>query len=518
MSATTGAWVWAAYFWSCLLHATSASRARFCCDNKGQTSFRCIWQELQWHLFERLYENWSMLVGEFDGDFASVLSLAVCHHCRYWESFFQIGVCKEDWDVHHFLWDADGDIKIMRFRRVLLGNCSSPFLLNATVQSHLASFPASEVLEELQENMYVDDFLSGADSIDEYCSMVQESSDIMSKASMNLVNWGSNSPDVSRMLQCVSETNSWMLNITRFLVWSWLPEMNVSHFKGGCPYQQISVWPREWYSATFPDCLIPWVHKAICFTHQVSVSGTMVFRIRLGWWGAPWIPTRVLSLDGWNWCSEEAEDPMTSCPWSEIQHLELHGFGDASPKGYGVCVYLVEHLGDGSSASSLIMSKSNVAPLKKVTLPRLELLGSLLCARLIVFVREALKLPNDVKMTCWTDSMISLSWIRSTPTRWMTFCCQPCVWDTIIDLCRSVVTLSWCRKSCRSRHAGYPCRGSPYCGFMAQKSWLMVKALWTILMLQETWRHRCLRRQLMWPWLLHHDRVSQCSQWKDGVP
>ena len=67
------------------------------------------------------------------------------------------------------------------------------------------------------------------------------------------------------------------------------------------------------------------------------------------------------------------------------------------------------------------MSKSKVAPLKKVTLPRLELLGSLLCARLIVFVRETLKLPIDVNMTCWTNSMISLSWIRSTPTRWKTF-------------------------------------------------------------------------------------------------
>ena len=67
---------------------------------------------------------------------------------------------------------------------------------------------------------------------------------------------------------------------------------------------------------------------------------------------------------------------MTSCPWSEIQHQELHGFGDASPKGYGVCVYLVEHLGDGSSVSSLLMSKSKVAPLKKMTLPRLNCLAA----------------------------------------------------------------------------------------------------------------------------------------------
>ena len=33
-------------------------------------------------------------------------------------------------------------------------------------------------------------------------------------------------------------------------------------------------------------------------------------------------------------------------------------------------------------------------------------------------------------------------------------CCQPCERDTIINSCRSMVTLAWCRKFCRSRHKG----------------------------------------------------------------
>ena len=144
----------------------------------------------------------------------------------------------------------------MRFRRVPFGNCSSPFLLNATVQSHLASFPASRVVEELQENMYVDDFLSGADSIDECCDMVQESSDIMSKASMNLVKWGSNIPDVSRMLQRDFRDKLLDAESHKVLGLNWLARMTVSRFMG-CPYQWIFVWPREWSSATFPDCSTP---------------------------------------------------------------------------------------------------------------------------------------------------------------------------------------------------------------------------------------------------------------------
>ena len=74
------------------------------------------------------------------------------------KAFLQIGVKKDDCDVHRFLWDVNGSTKVMRFARVPFGNCSSPFLLNATVQFHLSGFPESRVVEELKENMYVDDF------------------------------------------------------------------------------------------------------------------------------------------------------------------------------------------------------------------------------------------------------------------------------------------------------------------------------------------------------------------------
>ena len=104
--------------------------------------------------------------------------------------------------------------------------------------------------------------------------------------------------------------------------------------------------------------------------------------------------------------------------------MQLHGFGDASPKGYGACVYLQAEMVDGTCCSSLIIAKSRVAPLKQVTLPRLELLGALLCARLLVFARDALGLSGEVQCRCWTDSMVTLSWIRSDPLRWKTFVCN----------------------------------------------------------------------------------------------
>ena len=69
------------------------------------------------------------------------------------KAFLQISVSEGDRDVHRFLWNQGGETKHMRFRRVPFGNCASPFLLNATIQHHLAKFPNSRVIEELKDNL-----------------------------------------------------------------------------------------------------------------------------------------------------------------------------------------------------------------------------------------------------------------------------------------------------------------------------------------------------------------------------
>lgn len=58
---------------------------------------------------------------------------------------------------------------------------------------------------------------------------------------------------------------------------------------------------------------------------------------------------------------------------------------------------------------------------RRVTLPQLELLGALLSARLISFVKSALRLSNDVKLVCWTDSKVALSWIVGNLAKWRMF-------------------------------------------------------------------------------------------------
>ena len=112
---------------------------------------------------------------------------------------------------------------------------------------------------------------------------------------------------------------------------------------------------------------------------------------------------------------------ISEIPWNDIEEKELIVFADASEKAYGCCVYL-KTTTDKFSAVSLVMSKVKIAPLKRITLPRLELLAALLGARLMRFISSALELDlESCSFSCWTDSEIALKWIQSDAHKWKQF-------------------------------------------------------------------------------------------------
>lgn len=105
---------------------------------------------------------------------------------------------------------------------------------------------------------------------------------------------------------------------------------------------------------------------------------------------------------------------------SDSAHCELHGFADASTVAYAAVLYMRVKSLSGEVTLRVLIAKSKVAPLKPVSVPRLELSAATLLARLVEFVQESLNLKM-VPSYCWTDSTVALSWIKSHPSRWRTF-------------------------------------------------------------------------------------------------
>ncbi|XP_018403051.1 PREDICTED: uncharacterized protein LOC108779974 [Cyphomyrmex costatus] len=102
------------------------------------------------------------------------------------------------------------------------------------------------------------------------------------------------------------------------------------------------------------------------------------------------------------------------------QRIELHGFCDASEAAYGACIYIRSFSQSRQVVSRLLCAKSRVAPLKNLTLPRLELCGAVLLAQLGWTVQQALSVQFD-HIQYWSDSTIVLSWINHNSRELQTF-------------------------------------------------------------------------------------------------
>ena len=121
--------------------------------------------------------------------------------------------------------------------------------------------------------------------------------------------------------------------------------------------------------------------------------------------------------------------------------MQLHGFSshsfDASEEAYAGVVYLrmVDTL--SHVHISLVTSKTKVAPIKRLTIPRLELCGAHLLARILRHVQQVFRIPvNDIY--AWTDSMVVLSWLTGNPRRF-----KPYVGNRVSHIIESIPPDRW---------------------------------------------------------------------------
>ncbi|KRX18442.1 hypothetical protein T07_13209, partial [Trichinella nelsoni] len=375
--------------------------------------------------------------------------------------FLQIGLHERDRDVTRFLWrklESQETPRIFRFRRVCFGLTCSPFLAMSVTRhhalNHLQGFPlgANQVLE----NMYVDDIVFSVDEDEEARETVRQLVSLMEKGGFHLTKWVSNLGTVladvpSEDILGKNTSTSKILGI----VWdSANDELAYSVLSDVDPWSRDT--KRQLISVTAK------VYDPLGHLSPFIIKAKVLFQ-KLWKKGLNWddeLPSE-LQKEWQTWKMElgdisDIRIPRCLIPFhgSTIKKIELHAFGDASETAYGAVVYVVVKKEDYSSISNVVMAKSRVAPLKKMTLRRLELMAAQMAAKLVTFVKKALKIRID-RLTCWTDSKITLCWIKSISRRW-----KPFIQNRVENIQQLVEPSQWRHCPTNSNPADILSRGS----------------------------------------------------------
>lgn len=104
---------------------------------------------------------------------------------------------------------------------------------------------------------------------------------------------------------------------------------------------------------------------------------------------------------------------------NDNQEVQLHIFVDAGEQAYAAVAYLRTGC-EGHFEVAVICAKSRVAPLKAMSIPRLELEGALLGTRLA----NSVSAKHSITFTSrhfWSDSQTVLGWLKSDHRRYRQF-------------------------------------------------------------------------------------------------
>lgn len=343
------------------------------------------------------------------------------------KAFLMVGVSKPDQDVLRFLWskDVQSPVQIYKFTRVVFGVGPSPYLLNATIAHHLELFKETypSTVSKLQESMYVDDVVMGSDNLDTAFSLCMEAREIFAKGSFNLRKFCSNNADLQRMLEvhlhgCVSEVASVLSKEQKVLGVSWDISSDEMLF------DLTSIWEEA--TTINPTkrnvvSLVSKIYDPLGLMAPVVIRLKIFFqelsKCKLEWDEELSLPLKTkwkVLVDGLK------GDPMRVSRYCFASvtntRLRLVGFCDASTKAYAAVVYLVNE----RSESIILAAKTRVSPLQTQTVPRLELMGALILAKLVASVRDAMR-DRVRECMCFTDSTIVLHWIKGTDKCWKPF-------------------------------------------------------------------------------------------------
>ncbi|XP_015125487.1 uncharacterized protein LOC107047249, partial [Diachasma alloeum] len=137
----------------------------------------------------------------------------------------------------------------------------------------------------------------------------------------------------------------------------------------------------------------------------------------------------------------------------QTNDIQLHGFADASTVAMSAVVYIRTQNLNEQASTVLVCAKTKVAPIKRMTVPRLELTAALLLTQLVTSTQQMLQ-PDQVETHLWSDSAVALARIRSPASRWKDF-----VHNRVVKIQETLPNATWRHVSGKENPADCASRG-----------------------------------------------------------
>ena len=389
--------------------------------------------------------------------------------------FHQVRVPEDQRDCLRFLWWPEGntDQQPVEYRMTahLFGGTWSPsacnFALRQTAKDH-AHLYGEEAADTVRRNFYVDDCLKSVDTVEEGRALIQQLQGLVAAGGFHLTKWTSNTPSLLDQVPASQHSKQQSQHVTgshaqeHALGIRW----NVGKDTFGYAIQvpQRSVTKRgilSTLSSVFdPLGLVgPFILRARLIVQDLC-------RLCIGW-DEP-VPKEVCVR--WSsWIRSLDQLAAVTFPrclrparLDDKASFTLHHFADASQIAYGVASYL--RIQNGKEVStSLVMAKSRLAPLKEMTIPRLELAAATLATRQDELLRRELDLPLETSRF-WTDSTTVLQYICNEERRFHVF-----VANRVAEIRSRTAPESWSHVPTKENPADDCSRGLDPEGLLAER-------------------------------------------------
>lgn len=336
------------------------------------------------------------------------------------QMFRQIGVTESQWDLQRIIWRNQPSQALQEFAITVVtwGMASAGFnSVRALRQCAIDSQDRFPIGANVALNdFYYDDMHTGADNQDDLFIRYDEVSRLLSTGGFTLSKWATNSKPLADAVKTKAQTETMLPSESGVLGMCWRPEIDELSLKLSPNVETIT-----------PDKLtkriiisrISQVFDPCGLIAPVVIFGKIIiqelWKAHVDW--DELVPQELASR--WNsyWENIISLNKIRIPRWIQTTPkgtTELHIFSDASEAAYGAAAYIRAIDQHGVISCHLLTAKSKVAPIKKVTIPRLELMAAVMGAELAEYIHRISKLAI-VATYFWTDSSIVYYWIHKDP-------------------------------------------------------------------------------------------------------